>query len=281
VIEPTNYESMLRDLAIPPRPEVVVVLFEEMRKDSPDMHRVTKVIAADPGLSAGMLRSANSPFFGLSRKVSSVPQAVKVLGLKHVANIAHGLALRNAFKSAEQATFFEKFWNDAEKTGMLCHFLARSLRGVPADEAYTYGLFHNCGVPLLVQRFPGYRETMMRAAQRADVTVTKVEEEETGTSHAILGYFLARSWMLPDELCQAILIHHDVAAFRDESTPDAVRNLVGIGHLAKHIQQRWLGNLDDAVWAEVADAVSDHFGLTAEDIANLIDRGHAAIEGDH
>jgi hypothetical protein len=79
---------------------------------------------------------------------------------------------------------------------------------------------------------------------------------------------------------QAILIHHDVAAFGDEGTAGSVRNLVGIGHLAKHIQQRWLGHLDDAVWAEVSGAVSDHFGLTEEDIANLIDRGHAALEGD-
>jgi len=279
-METGNYESMLRELAIPPRPEVVMVLFEEMRQEAPNLNRITKAIVADPGLSAGMLRSANSPVFGLSRKVSSVPQAIKVLGLKHVANIAHGLALRNAFKSAEQAAFFEQFWTQAEKTAMLCHFLARSLRGVPPDEAYTYGLFHNCGVPLLVQRFPAYRQSAALAAGRAGMTITKLEEEETGTSHAILGYFLARSWMLPDHLCQAILIHHDVAAFAEEATADIARNLIGIGHLAKHIQQRWLGNADDAVWDEVAPAVADHFGLSGEDIENLIDRGHAAIEGE-
>jgi HD-like signal output (HDOD) protein len=90
---------------------------------------------------------------------------------------------------------------------MLCHFLARSLRGVPPDEAYTYGLFHNCGMPLLMQRFPGHRDTVMRASLGADVPITKMEEDETGTSHAILGYFLARSWMLPDHLCQTILFH--------------------------------------------------------------------------
>ena len=279
-MELANYESMLRDLAIPPRPEIVIVLCDEMRKESPDLQRVTRIIAADPGLSAGMLRSANSPFFGLSRKVSSVPMAVSVLGLKHVSNIAHSLALRQAFRNSEHAAAFETFWNEAEKTGMLCHFIARSLRGVPPDEAYTYGLFHNCGVPLLIQRFPKYREAMASAGRDQGTSVAEVEERETGTSHAILGYFLARSWMLPDDLCQAILIHHDVAAFREEATTDAVRNLVGIGHLAKHIQQRWLGNADDAVWGSVREAVLDHFGLTEEDVANLIDRSHAAIDGD-
>jgi HD-like signal output (HDOD) protein len=106
-METGDCESMLRELAIPPRPEVVMVLFEEVRTDAPDLNRIVKAIVADPGISVGMLRSANSPFFSLSRKVLSVPQAVKVRGLKHVANIAHGLALRNAFKSAGQAAFSE------------------------------------------------------------------------------------------------------------------------------------------------------------------------------
>ena len=279
-MEPAEYESMLRELAIPPRPEVVMVLFEEMRKEAPDLNRIVKAIVADPGLSAGMLRAANSPFFGLSRKVSSVPQAVKVLGLKHVANIAHGLALRNAVKSAGQAAFFDQFWSDAEQTGMLCHFLARSLRGVPPDEAYTYGLFHNCGVPLLVQRFPGYRDAVARASLGAQTPIAMLEEEKTGTSHAILGYFLARSWMLPDPLCQAILIHHDPVAFAEDATADVVRNLIGIGHLAKHVQHRWLGERDDPVWSGIADAVSAHFGLTEEDIANLIDRSQVAFDSE-
>ena len=129
-----DYAAVLKDLAIPPRPAVVTVLFEEMSKDEPNLGRVTKTISADPGLSAGMLRAANSPFFGLSRKVSSVPQAIKVLGLTHVANIATGLAIRHALKGGETGQSFEKFWMKAEETGMVCHLLARSLRGFSPDE---------------------------------------------------------------------------------------------------------------------------------------------------
>lgn len=198
-----------------------------------------------------------------------------------MANIAHGLALRHAVKSADQSALFARFWDGAEKTGTLCHFPARSLRGIPPDEAYTYGLFHNCGAPLLIQRFPSYRKIMTRAAAGTDLSITKMEEDATGTSHAILGYFLARSWMLPDHLCQAILIHHEVSAFEDRDTSDSVRNLIGLGHLAEHIRQRWLDNVGDAEWAAIGPAVSNHFGLTEEDIATLLERGHAALEDEH
>lgn len=275
-----DYEAVLKDLAIPPRPTVVTVLFEEMSKDAPDLGRVTKTIAADAGLSAGMLRAANSPFFGLSRKVSSVPQAIKVLGLTHVANIATGLAIRHALKGGESGQAFEKFWSRAEETGMVCHYLARSLRGFSADEAYTYGLFHDCGIPVLSQRFPRYRDTLKGAVKATGLQGSDVEEDDTRTSHSILGYFLARSWLLPGYICQAILLHHDLEAFDGRGTPDMVRNLIGAGHLAEHIQRRWLGNVDDAEWTEFEASVMRHFALTDEDVINLVDRAMIAVHGE-
>lgn len=269
-----NYESVLRDLTIPPRPEVVAVLVQEMGQDQPNLERVTKVIVADPGLSAGMLRAANSPLFGLTRKLSSVAQAIRVLGFKHVANIATGLAIRHALKGGNRGQSFEQFWNGAEQTGMLCHYLARSLRGISPDEAFTYGLFHDSGIPLLIQRFPGYQAALEEGLATGD---TGAEESATGTSHAILGYFLTRSWMLPDHLCQAILLHHDLPSFTDPATSDTMRNLIALGHLAEHIQQRWLGNHRHPEWLRYEEAVTNHFGLTEEDMKNLIDEAQQAL----
>lgn len=272
-----SYESVLRDLAIPPRPQVVTTLFEEMSKDSPNLNRITQAIAADVALSAGMLRAANSPLFGLSRKVSSIAQAVKVLGLKHVTNIATGLAIRFALSGGDKGKSFERFWDTAEKTALTCHYLAGRLRGIAADEAYTYGLFHDCGIPVLMQRFPRYQDTLKRANESAGVAFTKVEEVETGTSHGILGYFLGRSWLLSEDMCQAILLHHEVRAFDDSATPDAVRNLVGIGHLAEHIQHETMRSAEDLEWHKFESAVMAHFALTEEDFLNLVDGAQAML----
>ena len=195
-----DYAAVLKDLAIPPRPAVVTVLFEEMSKDEPNLGRVTKTIAADPGLSAGMLRAANSPFFGLSRKVSSVPQAIKVLGLTHVANIATGLAIRHALKGGETGQSFEKFWMKAEETGMICHFLARSLRGFSPDEAFTYGLFHDCGIPVLSQRFPRYRDTLKGAAKATGL-------QDPGLEAGRYPHQPQHSWLLSGAVLAAARLH--------------------------------------------------------------------------
>lgn len=272
-----GYESVLRDLALPPRPEIVTILFEEMSSDDPDLPRITKHITADVALSAGMLRAANSPLFGLARKISSVPQAVSILGLRHVANIATGLAIRYTLSAGDKGRSFERFWDTAEKTALICHYLAEKVGGIPADEAYTFGLFHDCGIPVLIQRFPRYEDTLKRANEASGVAFTKVEEVETGTSHCILGYFLARSWLLSDEMCQAILLHHELKALEDPATAGAVRNLIGIGQLAEHVQHLTMRSSEDIEWDKFEAAVMRHFALSGEDLINLVDGAQAII----
>ena len=275
-----SYEVLLRDLSIPPRPDIVGLLFGEMRKEQPDIKRVTAAIIKDPALSAGILRAANSPFFGLSRKVSSLPKAISVLGLIHVSNIVCGLAVRRALQSEKPGISLDKFWQAAEQMSMLCHFVARRVRGISPDEAYTYGLFRDCGVPVLIDRFPNYREVLRRANDMRWVGTTQVEESETGTTHSILGYFLARNWLLPDHICRAILLHHDIEVFRDKTIGNEVRNLIGVGHLAEHLQQIWLGNPANAEWDKYGAAVAGHFALDEEDLSDLAEGARAAVFGD-
>ena len=272
-----SYEASMKDLDIPPRPDVVTILFYEMGHDEPDLDRVGKAIAKDPGLAAGLLRAANSPFFGLNCAVSSVPRAISVLGLKHVANIATGLALRFAMSQGEKARRYERFWDTAEKSALIGHYLAEKLRGIAADEAYTFGLFHDCGIPLLMPRFPRYEETLKRANEAAGVGFTKVEEAEIGTSHNIVGYFLGRSWSLSADMCQAILRHHEVMVFEDTALPGNVLSLIGVGHLAHHALQLTMRSSEDVEWSKFQTAVMRHFALTDEDLLNLLDGAQAVL----
>jgi HD-like signal output (HDOD) protein len=273
-----SYEVLLRDLNIPPRPEIVSLLFAELRKEHPDLKRITAAILKDPAMSAGILRAANSPFFGLNRKVSSVPQAISVLGLRHVSNIVTGLAIRHALKGGGKAgPSFDKFWQNAEQLSVLCHHVAQRLRGMPPDDAYTYGLFRECGVPVLIQRFPHYGEVLRKANDARWVGMPQVEESETGTSHSILGYFLAKTWLLPDHVSQAILLHHDIEAFGAKDTSNETRNLIAVGMLAEQIQQTWLGNPRNPEWTRCGPTVCGHFGLDEEDLADLAERARAVL----
>lgn len=269
-------QDLVRNLAIPPRPEIVNVLFEEMSRDEPDLARVGQKIAADVGLAAAMLKVANSPLFGGSGRARSVYQAIDLLGMRNVSSIATGLVIRHSLGGGKNAAL-ERFWDTAEKVAMICAYLAKALRGIPVDEAYTLGLFHDCGIPLLMARFPSYRETLARANRAADRSFFSVEDEGIGTNHGAVGYFLARSWSLHDDLCNAIRWHHDPDVFRDPEVSETVRNYVGLIHLAQHVQHRQMRSTTDVEWSKFVDAVLAHFALGEEDFINLVDGAQESL----
>lgn len=279
MLENTLDQEVVRHLTIPPRPDIVSVLFEEMSRDEPDLGRVSKRIAADVGLAAAMLKAANSPAFGLNRKVRSVAQAVDFLGMRNVSGIATGLVIRHALSGKDKNSGSEHFWDAAEKTALICARLARKLRGIPVDEAYTFGLFHDCGIPLLMRRFPGYDDTLRRANLDDERSFATVEEDDVGTHHGAVGYFLTRSWQLPDDFCRAILWHHDTEVFADGEVAEPVRNFVGIVHLAEHILNLLVYESATIEWSRFAAPVLRHFGLDNEDFIDLVDEAREAIAG--
>lgn len=275
-----KHENLLRDLAIPPRPQVISVLFEEMSKDIPDLKHISRQIAADVSLAAAMLKMANSPLFRRDRRINTVPQAVELLGLRNVSGIATGLAIRHAIGAGEKAPALERFWDSAEKVALICDYLARQLRGIPHDEAYTYGLFHDCGIPLLLRRFPTYRDALIRANNHSEATsFTDVEEEAVNANHAVIGYFMARSWGLSDGMTEAILRHHDVTVFDADSQPRAAAlNLIAAGHLAEQIDRMVSRNSTSVEWNRFQPRVLQHFGLSETEFAEIVEDAAAAIQ---
>jgi HD-like signal output (HDOD) protein len=251
-----------------------------MSRDVPALRRISKNISADVGLSAAMLKAVNSSAFGLATKARSIAQAVDILGMRNVSSIATGLAIRHALGSGDKNSDMTRFWDTAEKSALVCAHLARRLRGIPSDEAYTFGLFHDCGIPVLMGHHPRYKETLARANRSTDRSFVAVEEADIGTHHCAVGYFLARSWHLSDALCQGILWHHDREMFDDPQVPDAVRNFIGIAHIADHMQHLAIRSTVDVEWGKFAESVLRHFALTEEDFINLVDGTQEALQGE-
>ena len=213
-------------------------------------------------MSAAMIKAASSPLFGGRAKVSGVTQAVTMLGLKNVMSIAIGVAMRQAMKGGDPVAM-ERFWDSAEAIATICGQLARKLRTVDADEAYTFGLFHDCGIPLLTQRHPEYKTVLRDSNGESVRAATDVEDERIGTNHTTVGYFLSRSWMFSDHLCEAIRYHHDLDTFTSRANlkfPSA-RALIAIGHCAEHIHHLRKRGTEDMEWLKFGGMVLEYLGL--------------------
>ncbi|MDP1940976.1 MAG: HDOD domain-containing protein [Gallionella sp.] len=245
-------ERSILDIGIPPCPIILERFMTEARQDEPDFKRLASVIGTDVGLSAGLIKTANSPYFGMRQRVRSVNEALVILGLKTASRAVAGLVLSKAFPNVAN---LERFWDASARIALLSGWLAQHLNisGLQADDAYTFGLFRDCGIPVLLGHFPRYENVLVAANGDVTRSFTEVEGVELPTNHAMVGCMLAQNWWLPEEICLAIRNHHDVVALAsvDSKLPVLSRRLIAIAQLAEYIVQQQLGLSMTQEWTKL------------------------------
>lgn len=244
----------LAGIEIPPRPAILDQVMAEMHSDDPDYRRLANLITSDIGLSAWMIKTANSPAFGYRTKARTVRDALTMLGLLMVLRTVAGYSLRNALP---ESPALRGFWDGAARTAHVSAWLARELGirdGVRAQEAYTFALFRDCGIPVLMRVNAEYESVLAAARGEAVLAFTEVESRRIGLNHALVGSAMARSWYLPEEHCEAIRSHHDAAALGDNDAGLSAtsRRFVAIAQLAEHLQGQGLAR--DHEWDKLGAA---------------------------
>ena len=268
-------QQVLQGISVPPQPQIMVDLQMEQVMPEPDLGAIAKLISQDPGLSGALLKLVNSPFFGLTNRIASIQQAVNLLGCNTVINLINAQSIRGELTD-EAIVTLNRFWDTAQDVAMTCLTLAKRIGYHSPDEAYTLGLFHNCGIPLMIKRFPNYMTVLEEAYASAtdERRVVDTENRLLNTNHAVVGYFTAKSWNLPLHLCEAIASHHNaLAIFTEDSSRDAqLKTLLAILKMAEHIcsSYRVLGNQpDDFEWQSIEQLVLEYVGLSEYDFENL------------
>ncbi len=270
----------LRGIGIPPRPTILQKIEQEVAKNEPDFLRLAATIGADVGLSAALIKTANSPFFGIGKKVRSIQEAMLLLGLKLIVQTVAGLSLQNTFKHVPN---MERFWDASASIARVSSWLARQLGTncrIRPEDAYTFALFRDCGIPVLMIPFPEYRAILGKANSENKKSFTDIEDELLSINHAIVGSELTEDWLLPEDICQAIRAHHDRSVLEanpeNPVSPSACK-LIAISHLAEHLIQISTGLTQTNEWAKMGAASLATLSLSPEDVVELTAGCQAAI----
>ena len=273
------FAKNISDIGIPPCPEILTSIMEETQKAEPDYTRLTRLINADVSLSAGLIKTANSPYFGMRVRVRSVNEALMMLGLDTSQRAVAGIILRKVFPDTPA---MRRFWDASARIARLSGWLAQQLQlsELPPEDAYTFGLFRDCGIPILLIRFPNYDEVLNVANHNAQHSFTSVEETVLPTNHAMVGCLLAQSWWLPEELCLAIRNHHDLTALQavESQLPMASRRLVAAAQLAEHLLQKLLGLSLTREWEKLGNACLRLLDLDEQDLEELYPEARSVAE---
>ncbi len=268
-------QQALQGISVPPQPQIMVDLQMEQYMPDPDLDVIARLISQDPGLSGALLKIVNSPYYGLTNKIASIQRAVTLLGSRSIINLINAQSIKGEMAD-ETIVTLNRFWDTAQDVAMTSLTLAKRTGSQAIDEAYALGLFHDCGIPLMLKRFPDYMTVLEQAYANAgpEKRVVDTENDAFNTNHAVVGYYTAKSWRLPEHVTNAIANHHNaLAIFSDESTRNSqLKNLLAILKMAEHIceSHRVLGNqTEDREWNAIGHLVLDYVGLSDYDFETL------------
>jgi HD-like signal output (HDOD) protein len=273
----------LRNIGIPPRPVILERIDREIAKDDPDFNYLAELIGSDVALAASLIKVANSPYYGFGKKVRSIQEAMLVLGLKVTTRTVAGLALQTIFKRIPS---LERFWDASACVARVSGWLVQRLsvkHGVRAEDAYTFGLFRDCGIPVLMMPFPEYRDILQQANDEAKLPFTAVEDVALSINHAIIGAELAEGWLLPEEIYRAIRHHHDLAALQtnpSSAVEMATRHLIAIAQLAEYLIQQHTDQNHTREWSKLGSACLAVLDLDEDALCALTAESGAAVH-DH
>jgi len=275
-----DINSILRGFTIPPQPQILVDLQILQATSCPDINEISQLISKDISIAGSVLKVANSPFFGLANPVSSVAQAIMMVGTEVAINIVNGIALRqelcnNQNLPDELVVFLNRFWDSAEDTAKVAALISQSISVETPELLYSLGLFHNAGIPLMIQRHTDFLDVIKQGYGLAEGTITDAENKCFNTNHAVLGYYLARSWKMPHTVCNVIAQHHNMESLSPEHLAQGGQemNLLAILKLAEHLVglHYVIGRHElDLEWIAIEETICHYLNLSNEDIEDLM-----------
>ncbi len=247
-------------LRLPPRPDLLLRLEDLATRGDADTRTLAREMAEDPGLTAMLFKVSRLSRYGRSSPPQALDQVLQLLGTKQSLNVARCFALMNAVEGDPET--MQRFWARAGSVAAYASVVAAdrvAVCNIFPDQAYLAGIFHDCGIPILMRRYPDYCELTKGAAAAAQWVSVRDEDKRHDLDHCVVGALVARHWGLPDFVTDAIRFHHELHLINNHPS----RSMVAILQLATYLfviehRMAW------PEWQLIREEIMDELGIYAE-----------------
>lgn len=269
-------EEILRLLGgmdrLPMLPAVALKLLEVTADERSSAGDVARLIETDQALAAKTMRMANSAYYGKSGKISTLRDAVALVGFGAVRSTILTVCFMDLFKGNAGSTGFDvdAFWLHSLACAICCRELGKRLRGSPsfAEEAFVCGMLHDAGKIVLNHCVPDAYGRVVEAAKARPLTMAEAERESLGTDHARVGGELLRLWRLPEHETRAVCLHHHALFEKTgQDTASGLAQVIGLADTIVRIQK--IGSGGDEIPRFIEPRVLAALGLKKEEVAQL------------
>jgi putative nucleotidyltransferase with HDIG domain len=231
-----------------------------------NLNTIGDAIQKDPDLTARLLRLANSPFFGFANRLSTVAEAVSLLGIQQIQDMIVASSVLEQFKGVpDNLVNKDSFWRHSLAVGLTARLLAMERRLPKPDKFFVAGLLHDVGRLVLLSQAAEWAQAVFELYQREKILLRAAEKKVLGYDHQEIAAELLQSWSYPTALVQAVAFHHTPgqSVARMEAAvvhiADHLVNAMGIGSSG----EQFVPPLDEKAWALL--------GLDTDTLARLVE----------
>jgi putative nucleotidyltransferase with HDIG domain len=264
----TIEDIVARTVDLPSLPAAAIAVMRETDSPTGSAQSVARYLSQDGALTARVLRLANSPYYGLARSVVEVSEAVVVLGMRNVRNLA---LVASSYPWLTKplngyALGPNEMWRHSFGVAVAAGLVAERSKKVSQDEAFVAGLLHDLGKTAISVWLENKLPAMLRIAEREQIPFDAVERKVLGYDHMEVGAHMAESWNLPTSLVDVMRYHH-----RPEDLEP--RNLmVDCVHLGDYLAgSMGFGLGGDGLGYQFSENAVHRLGLCLEDLEEMAD----------
>jgi HD-like signal output (HDOD) protein len=253
---------------LPPLPHIASQALVLVEDPDTTAGQLTDLLGKDTALAARVLKIANSAMFAFQREITTLNQAIMIIGFKAIKGIIVAATLRQLNR---QFGLIEKMiWENSTATALAAHAISQRLRKPYADEAFLLGLLHDLGKLVLVRQMSAQYAKVVDATKKAKFFID-AEQEMLGYAHPLIGALVAKKWNFSLETCQAILHHHDPLEPHPTTPLDEKTAIIQAADLLAH--QLGYGHSEGYPnTTEVLASALMRLGIQGEDVEKLVER---------
>lgn len=249
-------------------PQTLAEVLRITRDERSSADELADVLIKDPAMTARLLRVVNSPYYGGGREVSSMRQAVLMVGLRQVTALAVSTSVYAISDQWFKLIDRVRFWRHSLEVAIASRLIAEACGYENREEVFVSGLLHDIGLLLLCSSVTEQYSAVWSDAIR-NGNLIDTEEEALGTNHARVGQFLLEQWQLPDAVCRSVGYHHTVfPPGEDDSDLIPVQIVALANHISKfHIAAR--GDVDASCDLETREIIRENLRIEPQKLTEI------------
>ncbi|MEW5875507.1 MAG: HDOD domain-containing protein [Candidatus Zixiibacteriota bacterium] len=235
-VRPKGDSQLLERIAatigeLPTSPAVVSAVMGLTADLNTEITKLARALSADPALTAKVLRISNSPFYGRARSVSSLDEAVMILGFFTIRSLVVATSAYSMFKRNGGDGLEHSLWEHSLAVAMGARITARRLNAGHVDEVFLAGLLHDIGVLILLQKMPREYRGILDTARKNDTPLIELEKEKLGFNHVDLGVAMLERWNFPPFLVESIRLYRNPEVVSSNVSPADLETVKRNAHI--------------------------------------------------